>query len=178
MKSATSAAAAIGAEHSVVHWSGIYLQGKMGEWGIPAPTPLHQRDGAQKTSVGHWTPHSSTRLPCALWCWMKDRRTGWRVEHQKYGMAIWRKTGWDTDQGGEVSSTEGLSVTSPGPLCPTATSPWQLVAPASVAGRVEVTAAICACSVWLIMWRMKWNSQGVHLFCVDYPLSCQASVYL
>lgn len=64
MESTTSAVAAIGAEHSVVHWSGIYLQRKMAERGMPTLTTLH----AQKMSVGHWTPHSSTHLPRALWC--------------------------------------------------------------------------------------------------------------
>lgn len=59
MESATSAAAAIGAEHSVVHWSGIYLQRKMGERGIPALTPLHQRDGAQKTTLDSTFIYSS-----------------------------------------------------------------------------------------------------------------------
>lgn len=43
----------------------------------------------------------------------------------------------------------------PGPL-PGVTSPWQRVAPCLGPGeRVEVTAAICVRSVWLIMWRMK-----------------------
>lgn len=36
--------------------------------------------------------------------------------------------------------------------------------------RVEVTAAaICACSIWLIMRGVKWNSRGLHLFCTDSP---------
>lgn len=44
--------------------------------------------------------------------------------------------------------------------------------------RVEVTVVICARSVWLIMWGMKWNSQGVHLFCVDYPSAAKRlSIY-
>lgn len=74
MESATSAAAAFGPEHSVVHWSGIYLQRKTGERGMPTLAPLRQRHSAQKTSVGHWTPRSSTHLSCALWYRMKERQ--------------------------------------------------------------------------------------------------------
>lgn len=106
MESAPSAAAASGAERSVVHWSGIYWQRKMGGKGIPALIPLHRTHSAEKTS-GHWTPHSSTHLPLL---------NGGQGEDETEISACW---------------SAHLRVW---PRCLTATSPWHRVAPASVPG--------------------------------------------
>lgn len=81
MENATSAAAAIGAEHSVVHWSGIYLQRKLGERGIPALTPLHQRHSAQKTSRTLDSQLLISPVPYGAE-WKKERRR-WREERME-----------------------------------------------------------------------------------------------
>lgn len=173
MVSAPSAAAAIGAEHSVVHWSGIYLQRKMGERGIPALTPLHQRHRALDS-------HSSTHLPRALWCWMKEREMeGMRGGESTVGDG--EKTG--RDQGGEVSSSEGRV---PGP--PSDHQPrllgnawplprswgewkrrrWSVRVPSgSLCGEWSETARGCICSAWTtpqlpsvcLFIEMKWKRE-------------------
>lgn len=48
-------------------------------------------------------------------------------------------------------------------------------APGDPASPAESSGGLC---VRLIMWGVKRSSRGGHLFCVDYPLSCQASLYL
>lgn len=71
----------------MVHWAGIYLQRKIGERGIPALIPLHQTHSTQKTSVGHWTPHSSTLPPPPSPCLMvlNEREEGMKGGESKVG---------------------------------------------------------------------------------------------
>lgn len=161
MESAPSAAAAIGAEHSVVHWSGIYLQRKMGERGIPALTPLHQRRRAQKTSVGRWTP---PLVP--LWSWMKKRELKKKAEKRT-----------------EINAERSESASRPGPnshISMATRGPclrpggewkwrwWSVRAPSgSLCGEWSETARGCICSAWTtpqlpsvcLFIEMKWKKE-------------------